>query len=277
MNTKGGIKVRNHGFAVVIALFAAACFNCSSQNEKGSSQNDQETREAKIAAQNIYSMLKTSYSGLRNLVAVKAGDYSGRDRHFYDSCAAVFKKHGFSYIADMEDKTSAEILASIHTYMRFMLSSDRALFACIVDATPDDTSKKPDDAEFKIYTIESEFTDSVFLITTPNRPSMLVSAPEKIVTMYIPRETTVDSALKLHREYIANYLINKKNSKLVRLSGLNGIIASQNRQQQLRNNFRRQLGFSLTNEELDIFLGSCPKPLADKIRKECALLSKKSQ
>jgi ABC-type uncharacterized transport system fused permease/ATPase subunit len=277
MSTKGGNKMRNHGIVIVITLFALSCFNCNRQNDKGNSQNDKETRAAKIAAQNIYSMLKTDYSSLRNLVPVKASDYIGRDRHFYDSLETIFKKHGFKYIADIEDKTSAKIMTQLHTFERVMLSSVSAIVASFVDVTPDDTLKKPEDVRFKAYTIESELNDSVFIITTPNRPSILVSAPDKIATVFIPREISVDSALTLHREYIANYLKNKSNSKLIPLSNINDIIASQNRQQQLRNNFRRQLGFSLTDEEFAIFLHSCPKPFADKIREECALLSKNKQ
>jgi len=222
-------------------------------------------------------MLKTGYSGLRNLVPVKAGDYSGRDSHFYDSLGTIFKKHGFRYVADIEDKTAAKMLAQMHTYIRFMLSADNAILASFVDATPEDTLKKTGDGQFKVYTLESEFEDSLFILSTSDRPSFLVSLPDKIVTVFVPRELSIDSVLTLHRGYIANYLQNKSNSKLIPLSGLNDIIAFQNRQQQLRNNFRQQLGYSLTNEEFDNFLGSCPKPLADKIRKECALLSKNRQ
>jgi hypothetical protein len=270
--------------AMVFLLFAVSCFNCNSQNDKGNSkiekgniQSDKDTKEAKIIAQNIYSMLKTGYSGLRNLVPVKAGDYRGRDIQFYDSLGTIFKKHGFNYVADIEDKTAAKMLAQLHTYTRIMLSADRTIVASFVDATPEDTLKKAGDGQYKVYTLESEFNDSVFILSTTDRPSLLVALPDKIFMVFIPKDVSVDSALTIHREYVANFLKNKSDAKLIAHSGVNGIIASQNRQQQLRNNFRQKLGYSLTKEEFDMFLGSCPKPLAEKIRKECALLSKTSQ
>ena len=188
------------------------------------------------------------------------------DLAWYDDRRRELEALGFTYLADFEDVTiSRSLTTSQPTFMRVLTAAEGDVCACIYQVTSSVVTPESNGAaeirETFCVEFETEFSDGTFLLTTPTREVDLTDEVPGIRRIRPAFEETVEERLRRHREELAMYLGNHRDTQPIAVRTWDDLLAQMHRCQGLKIRHRETTGW-ISEEELRRFgVGQRPEVL----------------
>jgi hypothetical protein len=207
--------------------------------------------DPKSGAERIRRACRQIYVTHHDLVEVQSKDFSHLDLAFYDSTTKTFAEHGFRMLGDFEDRTISGKLATRRTFIRG-LTDDESVGVGIYNFQLSGWARwaVPFMRNLRVVDVGSEFSDGRFLTTTNAWHARHVRLPPEIDTAFHRSDTSVETLLREHRTRLRAYLERNPNSKPVVSATLQDEFASVQRSAQHKAEFRAQLQYHMTRDEL---------------------------
>ena len=238
---------------VAIALILAWLYFLRLEKKRNSSHQQEEIREA---ADRIFSDLGKTYSSFHEFVPALPTDFADRDLSFYDHMAQALCSENFVLLGDVEDRTLSQTYPQNRTFVRILVSNSGSVQAAIFDVTPKGFLRLSawlfGMRHMKIVELQSELQNGHFVVTTL-APCTPMEKPVQIHVIHLSHRTTIRELISAHIEHLAKQTAAQEGSKEQIQRTLNDVLASQGRQLQILHEFRKGVGFGLTEKEKEGF------------------------
>ncbi|MCU0647488.1 MAG: hypothetical protein MUF00_05805 [Gemmatimonadaceae bacterium] len=209
------------------------------------------------AAHEILAMLEATYQPTHRFVPAHPRSFRHLDQRWYDRAARTLEQRGFKRLGDLEDRTITEAGGVLSPAMiRTLRSSDGAVAVSLYHAR---IRSFPLRALFwvlrqlpgTIIDCETECTDGSFVVTSTAPASTgALEMPALISSRFLPKGTTVESAVAQHEARITAHLAHRPGVTARRVTTSEELIAMQNRLNALKSAYRGEIG-GVTRDELD--------------------------
>ncbi len=190
-------------------------------------------------------------------------DFEDLDRDYYESTTATLSEAGFRHLGDIVDET-IEQLHGIGTPIRVIASLDGSTQVAIYHLDVPDPS-----GNIRLMCdVNTEFSDGTFLLTSNTLGADQMTPPPQIHRRQHPLETPPQELIRLHEIEKQKLLAAKEGVRCVTVSTLADAIASEQRQQAVKNAFRKGIGYLDPDEVRRISAGAALDPdSADEVAK----------
>jgi hypothetical protein len=168
--------------------------------------------------------------------AVEA-DFAGLDRAHYDSTSALLSERGFRPFGDFVD-TTIESFAKKALPIRALCSADGTTQAAVYDVSRVQRSG----GNTLICEFETEMSDGTFFLTSNAEMASLASVSPRIHRHFEASATPLE-LLQMHESEKQKLLAATPGVTCVACNTLAELLASQHRQQQAKNEFRKEIGY----------------------------------
>lgn len=238
---------------VAIALIVAWLYFLRLEKNRNSSRQQEKIRDA---ADQIFSDLGKTYSSFHEFIPALPTDFADRDLSFYDHMAQTLCSENFVLLGDVEDRTLTQTYPQNRTFVRILVSNSGSVKAAIFDATPKGYLRLvawlSGMRHMKIVELETELQNGHFIITTlaPRTP---MEKPVQIHVIHLSHRTAIRELIAAHMDHLQKQIAVQNGSKERIQRTLNDVLASQGRQLQILHEFRKGVGFGLTEKEKEGF------------------------
>ena len=169
-------------------------------------------------------------------------DFTGLDRGFYESTQRAMEDRGFRHLGDIVDETIEEV-QNMTVPIRVMTSADGTTHVGFYHAAiqaPHLPGQK-----LQIYDLSCEFSDGEFMLTSNTAETDLMTPPPQMHYDRRPLATTLEEMLSLHETRKQQMLAAKAANGVtcIVVNTLEEALASERRQQVVKNAFRKDIGF----------------------------------
>lgn len=204
---------------------------------------------AKFAAKKIKNLRKVMMVEELKIETVSPADFPWLDHAYYDSVTRWMTCAGYRCLGDYMSLDAVRVSRASRTFIRSFISPDgvigagcyhfvaRGWLGFVMRLLVRDGSN-----DQKICEFNTEFTGNVFLETS-NAASIRHLAPiPNFHRLFLPREATPDQILKLHLSTLQK-LVEQHHFEPVIMRSFADVIASGNRAQALKTEYRRKHGY----------------------------------
>lgn len=198
------------------------------------------SKELAGAGEQIMDLHKAMYGEIHEFRPAADRDYARIDLHYYDTTTSDLEAKGFQHLGDIVD-TTAERILDASPVIRCFTSPDGTTGVAIYDFRDPNNTRS---AGMKICDVSTEFSDQTHLITSNTSEADLMTPAIGLETRRHPLHTTIDQLLDLHAREKQKLLAGKGDGvTCVAIHTLDDAIASEKRQQQIKNTYRQNIGF----------------------------------
>jgi hypothetical protein len=163
-------------------------------------------------------------------------DFSALDRTWYDATTAELETTGYRPLGDIVDVTIEQAMG-VSTVIRRLISADGTTMVGLYHVAT------PDGHNFRITDLETEFTDGTFHVTTNSGDGDLTTPPPQIHANRRPGDTPLAELLQLHEAEKTRLLATRPGVQCIAMHSADDLMASQRRQQEIKANFRKNIGY----------------------------------
>ena len=160
----------------------------------------------KNAARNIVRRTESAFQENHVFSRVQARDYSWLTASFYEQARQDAEANGFSWLADIEDKTLSQTYPNLRTFVRILVGCDYRTRAAIFEIVPGGPMGKATTAPVQTRELISEASDGASLITTTAPTSKLLDLPPGVIRRHVPVDTRMHAMLDNHQQVVDDYL-----------------------------------------------------------------------
>jgi hypothetical protein len=186
---------------------------------------------------------KVLYGATHERRPATAEDFAPLDRDFYDSAAAQLVEMGYRQLGDIVDVT-IEKVEQVSPVIRVLTSADGTTLVGLYHLRPRRVPERMKDLRLVFCDAQSEVaTRGEFLITCNSQGFNQMTPPPKIHPLQLPLETSVQEVKQSHEARKQKYLAAHPDARFVRIDTLAEAMASQDRQQIIKNEFRSDIGY----------------------------------
>jgi hypothetical protein len=196
------------------------------------------TQFSEGAAGQMMTLNKSLYSGPHEFRTAQENDFQGLDRSYYDTTTADLAARGFRHLGDIVDAT-IQATTNLRVPIRMFSSPDGVTTVAIYDASP----ARPGGIPMLICDVASEFSDRTFLITSNTQESDLTSRPPRIRKQQLPESTSPQQLIEAHEREKQKLMAAAPDLTCIACNTLAEAMASEQRQQEAKNEFRHEIGY----------------------------------
>jgi len=171
-------------------------------------------------------------------------DFAAVDKSYYDDNTDRLIAEGYAVLGNLVDKTIAEI-GHASPPIRVLTSPERSTTLGLYNLR---VGKR----DLRICDITTEFADGTYLMTSNTEGLNKLAPPPEMKQRLHPPGTTVSELLEKHEAERLAMIASSAGVSCVLIHTLADAIASQNRQQILKNAFRSKVGYIDPGEVHDI-------------------------
>lgn len=203
---------------------------------------------ARNTAESVLQTTRDLYSGRHEYRIVSPSEFAGSDIGYYDWMQAFLESYGFRHIADIENVTLARKMPQTRAFIRSMLSADGTVTAGIYDVRLGGWMRLLQllhalPRDLRTLDLETEFSDGTFVMTSNSLGADNTSSPPQIRKQQYPRATGPADLLSFHQRAVGEALTQRPDVAPLALSTFDDLLASQHRQQDLKNAYAVSIGF----------------------------------
>jgi hypothetical protein len=207
----------------------------------------------KNAAKDIVDFVKKVYVPRHEYAPVNPKDFSNLDLKFYEQAMKDLIQYDFRHVIDQECVTLKGGSNDLRTFIRVGLSSDGTIMAGLYHPKPRFLLRLLLLLCFfilrKVVDLETEFSDGSFIVTSNIKGMVGINTPPDILTEYVSWKTPISQLLELHKSRVHNYLQTNQTIYPVQMRTIGDINESQNRMQEKKAAYRKNVGW-ITKEEM---------------------------
>ena len=200
------------------------------------------TRDLTDAGQRIIEDNKALYGQIHQYRAATAADFSALDRDFYEAAGNELATLGYRYLGDIVNQSIAE-LKGITPVIRVMTSADGTTVAGIYHFSPARLPSRLRDRKLLICDLATEFSDGTFLMSGNTQEVNTMTSPPRIQSRRHPMTTPIPQLVQLHESERQKLLAADPALTCTSVNTLADAMEFEKRQQQIRNDFRKEIGF----------------------------------
>lgn len=207
----------------------------------------------RFAAGRLFRSHKVLYGEKHQYIQVRATDFDWLDQPFYDHTRNWLSSQRFVHAGDLEDITITRRFPGMDTYYRIMLGDGGATAALFYHLKVRNAwtrfkrwlLRQPND--IKVIEFSTELEDGSYIITT-SAPEVggYGDAPNFIITS-APARSLLNEIMELHRDRVFQVLRGRNTRTRPRMN-IDAMINSLHRVQQLRTDYRQEVGFVDSSE-----------------------------
>jgi hypothetical protein len=202
---------------------------------------------------------------------VSPDDFPWLERGFYDEMKIWFEKLGFRCFGDFENLTVSRNFPHARTFTRSFVSPDGTIsagcyhFRCrgwmriLLALTRMKSSQH-------VCDFGTEFHGQIFLCTSNASGPQLLNSVPLIITQYLPADTPWHELLRKHQEEL-HRLIESRGLEPVIIRTIEDDVASSNRMQAVKAEFRRSAGY-ISADEIRRLGGESSRGAAERVIRE---------
>lgn len=213
------------------------------------------------AARNILDTIYETYKPTHQYEVVNEKDFKHLDLGFYRWNTKFLEKNDFRHIGDVEDASLVGSTSKLfkRIMIRVLISNDGTIMAGLYHPKPKlwigillwFLRSLPG----KIVDLESELSDSSFIVTSNAEAALPMSSPPLIYTEYLMKNTGIEAILERHHKRLTDYLRQKPTVFVKKVFSHSEVVASQNRMNAIKAAHRGELK-GISKSEFDKFSGS---------------------
>jgi hypothetical protein len=181
---------------------------------------------------------KAMYGEIHEYRAATEADFAGLDREFYESTGSELASLGFRYLGDLVNESIAA-LKGVTPVIRVMTSADGTTVAAFYHLN---SARRPD-RKLLTCEFETEFSDGTFLTSGNTQESNPLTPPPRIHARRYPRATPVSQLVQLHEAERQKLMAADAGLTCTSVNTVPELVEFQKRQQQIKNDFRKGIGF----------------------------------
>jgi hypothetical protein len=200
------------------------------------------TKELSGAAQQMIDANKSMYGEIHEFRPAEEDDFDGLDLNYYDGTKQLLAESGFRHLGDIVDETIEES-NDLTTPIRSMTSPDGTTQIGLYHFKIPSLPEKFAGQEMLMCDVSTEFSDGTFLLTSNSQGADQMTPPPRIVRRQHPLSTTPLELIAAHETEKQKLLAAKPGVTAVAMSTLEDVIASEKRQQEIKNSFRKDIGY----------------------------------
>lgn len=193
-------------------------------------------------AKRMISRTGAMYESAHEYRAASQEDFYGLDLSFYDQSRDKLLSLDFQYVGDIVDETIEE-LGYPTVPIRLLTSPSGATVACVYHLRMQSPMVRGGRSGVRFFEVGSEFSDGSFLMTSNGAEHDLLDSPHTIRKCRHPLDTPVEVLLQLHEKEKGTILDSNPGLAIVPARTLDEVLAGTHRQQQIKIEFRRSIGF----------------------------------
>ena len=209
------------------------------------------TREMKKAGAEMLQGNKALYEDVHRFRPAHDDDFESLDRATYDDATRQLASSGFRHLGDVVDETIEE-QSGMTTVIRVLASTDGTTMAGFYHYAPPQMPLGFEGRRLLMCDLATEFTDGTFLATANTKGLDLTTAATGIDRRQHPLETPLPDLVRSHEAEKQRVLAAKALAKApakaasptcVVIHTLADALQSEQRQQAVKNAFRKQIGY----------------------------------
>lgn len=203
----------------------------------------QKTEPFAKAGQGIVDLTKQIYGQVHEFRAATEADFDKLDRTAYDAATRELESRGFRQLGDVVDST-IEKLRGMTPVLRVFASADGAIKAAAYHFVSGPTRRQPDGLQLFVCDLGTEFTDGTFLASSNTEGVDLMTPPPTIRKLLRPPGTPIGVLLAAHESEQKAVLAVNPSLSCVPVRTLADALAAAEREQAVKNAFRKEIGFA---------------------------------
>jgi hypothetical protein len=185
---------------------------------------------------------KAMYDRIHDFRPATDEDFTKVDRDAYEQTTRDFADAGFRQLGDLVDQT-IEQLGQTGPPMRIMSSADGTTVAALYHFNHPNVPPSQDAPATLICDLTSEFSDGTFLVTSNTEELDQLTAPPRIQRRQLPLETATQMHRARHETEKQKLLAAKIGATCIAVSTLDDAIEMAKRQQAIKNEYRKSIGY----------------------------------
>lgn len=219
-------------------------------------ETDPESPVIQETALRLYEELAITFQSRHAYRKVDAANFPHVNQTFYKRTQRALENAGFYFVADMENVTLSQLHPNTRTFLRAMIHEGGHVNAAVYNIRPTGIYRamawfRMVPRDVSVVEFESELSDGHFLVTTNASEDKLDPEPGMLVKT-VHEETPVAEIFDRHRRALERYLSENPGVEPVRFSDYDDVLQSQHRQQELKCEYRRSIGYITEDEMLRI-------------------------
>jgi hypothetical protein len=160
----------------------------------------------KKVARNIVRRTGKAFQENHEFSRVQALDYPWLTGSFYDQARRDSEANGFSWLADIEDKTLSQVYPNLRTFVRILLGPDYRTRFAIFEIVPGGPNGTQTSVPVQTRQLISEASDGTTLITSASQASKQLNRPLGVVVCEVPADAPMNAMLDSHQQVVDDYL-----------------------------------------------------------------------
>ncbi len=203
--------------------------------------------ELKKAGADMVAGNKALYGRIHAFRSARDQDFEKVDRRFYDEAQQRFAELGFRHLGDIVDQTIEET-RGLTTVVRVMSSTDGSTTAGVYHFKPPQMPRGFEGKDLIMVDLSTEFSDGTFLLTSNTKGLDLTTTPTGLHKVQHELDTPIERLVAAHETEKQKLLVAKQQqggqgASVVTINTLGDALASEKRQQQVKNAFRKTIGY----------------------------------
>jgi hypothetical protein len=196
-------------------------------------------------------------------VPVEAKQFKQVDLAFYDRCQQQFETRGFVFLEDVEVVASKPNKSFARTFVRVLISPDRARIASVFSLKPGWMLRVLGAREARVWGVETQFSNNTFVCTDNAEACNALENAPAINVSHLPAASTVEMVAESHDQRLVAHAAANPGAVPVRMNSAADVHRAMELQQQIKAAFRR--GHGLSKAELERLGGATNNPVINDL------------
>lgn len=195
-------------------------------------------RQLGKAGADMLGQTRAMYDTLHEFRDAEPDDFEGLDREYYERTTRDLNERGFRHLGDLVDETIEEVSGACPP-IRVLASSDGTTMVALYHLPMGEGDK------MLMCDVTTEFSDGTQLVASNTEGSDLMTPPPQIERRQFPLDTPVLELVRSQASEREKLIAAKGPSGVtpVTINTLDDAIASERRQQAIKNAFRKGIGY----------------------------------
>lgn len=202
-------------------------------------------------AQEALDSTKLAYSDRHIFRVVDPQAFRHVNHQYYAKAQTEFEQLGFQKLCDLEDVTFNKT-SNFKTYICTLLSGDRSISAGLYHLPSSLWQKvlkivgwSPKHSFF--IDLETECADGTFLLTTTAKLAVVFQQDPRLIQQVCAPDASAQVLLQIHQQRVEAYCASHQTNPL-KIEKIIDLLDFQHRLQELKNSYRKKVGFLTTTE-----------------------------
>jgi hypothetical protein len=195
------------------------------------------------SAKDIIELNERMYGAIHEFRPATDADFEGLDRSYYDEVTTELTGRGFRLLGDLVD-TAIEQQQNVHPPIRVFTAEGGTTQVGIYHFVPAVEVPMADGKSLKMREAITELSDGSFLLTSNTLGSDLMTGPPRLRKEQLELAIPLAELLDCHEQRKVELLQQSPGLTCVAIHTLEEAIASEKRQQQVKNEFRQSIGYA---------------------------------